>query len=838
MPPIPEPSRAPVSSSEIAAGIDRLGVVGSVLYVAAHPDDENTRLLAWLQGDRHLSTAYMSLTRGDGGQNLIGAERGESLGLVRTFELLGARAIDGASQYFSRATDFGYSKSAEETLKTWPRAEVLGDLVQVIRLHAPDIIVTRFSTAPPNHGHHTASALLAREAFELAGDPKAYPEQLKTVPPHRARALFENKSHWRFKEGDDLSAYLNVDVGTTDPLTGKTFTEVAARSRSQHKSQGFGSAPTFGAQKEYFEVTAVASGATQPKSLLGDFDFSWKRFPKTETVIKALEALRAGFDIRAPAASVPRLLAYMDAVEALPAEGLVGHYRALKLQEAGSLIAASLGLILDATVAAPVVGIGESVDGKITAFARNAPPAGVALKLGAAMFAGTKGALANNILSPEVDAALAAVMAGGTKGAPAVDLLNLEVPIERPFKFTAELAPPQDFGTIIADPRAIPAATVEVVVGGHVLQFRLPLRYVVTDPVAGERRSELAIVTPVTVTPEVSEGTVLPSPNGASVAIRYHIEAHGAPRKGTIEFTVPTNFTISPRTLSFDLKEGEVQISEVTVKPSASAVGVISGVVKVSGDRPRSFAMTRLTRIQYDHLPTLWKLRLSEVTVAPFDFKPGPAKRIGYIAGAADEVAESLRRVGYSVEAFDPAASFDPRKDPINRFDAIVVGIRALNVNAGLELHVDRLLRWVEAGGNLIWQYNVSSRHRPLGEVRLGPAPLEIGSGRVTDAGAAMQAILDGKGRRHSVLETPNRLVDSDFEGWVQERGLYFAAKWQTPWRPVFRIADPDEEALEGALMVAPHGKGHVVYTGLGFFRQLPAGVPGAFRLFANLVSL
>ncbi|HRE90119.1 MAG TPA: PIG-L family deacetylase, partial [Myxococcota bacterium] len=288
-----DPLRPALHMGELTLAVKRLSVVGSVLYVAAHPDDENTRLLSWLVGERGLLASYVSLTRGDGGQNLIGEELGPLLGLIRTHELLAARRIDGATQYFTRAVDFGYSKTADETMRLWDGSEqdaVLSDLVRVVRLTRPDVIVTRFSTTPPNHGHHIASAMLARVAFGAAADPDRFPRQREDgVEVHAATRLFENKSHWRFKEGEDLSKYHQLDVGAFSPLLGRSFAELAAASRTMHKSQGFGSAPTHGPQPEYFELVESRDGGP---SAVGDplagLDFTWRRFPGTEKVIKAL----------------------------------------------------------------------------------------------------------------------------------------------------------------------------------------------------------------------------------------------------------------------------------------------------------------------------------------------------------------------------------------------------------------------------------------------------------------------------------------------------------------------------------------------------------------------
>jgi LmbE family N-acetylglucosaminyl deacetylase len=808
-----EPERTPVSGAQILADIDALGVAGAVLYVAAHPDDENTRFLAWLARQRHLDTAYVSLTRGEGGQNLIGREREHALGRIRTFELLAARRIDGTRQFFTRALDFGYSKTAAETLSVWGREPILHDLVRVIRTHRPDIIVARFSTQPPNHGHHTASAILAAEAFALAADPA----HVDGLPPHQARHLFENKSHWRFAPNQDLSQYIQLDVNTYDPLSGMSPAEVAARSRSQHKSQGFGTAPAFGTTLEYFEHLQSAPGIAAPTGLFDGLDTSWRRFPGTDVVIRAHEALVRGFDGRAPGASAQALVAFVDAVSALPLNGAIGHARARALDRAGRILMHMAGLVIELRTPVAVATPSQSLLLELEAVARTASPA---VRIDAIVGPDGHRSAVDRTLAPGQPLKVPHPLIID----PAFDLLA-----------TAPGLPPRTPDhAIAADPRPLVTVGIALALAGRSFQLNLTPTFVSVDPVDGERRVPLDLAPPVSVTPEVAPDGALPVVNGAPASLEYTVAAHGAARKGTLRPRPPAGFAVAPTELPFELLDGAATKLTFQLRPASGAAprndhrAVVETDVLLDGQTTPAI---RRDVIRHAHLPPLSLHGPARITISSFALKAGRTRRIGYIPGADDEVMLALQRAGYEV------ATVDPANDTLDGFDAIVVGIRALNVQPQLEQHVERLLQFAEKGGRLVWQYNVSSRFRPLGKVRMGPAPLEIAQDRVTDERAVMTPIPGPDGRPHPVLLQPNPIGPADGEGWVQERGIYFASTWAAPWAPVLRMNDPDEPAVDGALLVAPHGRGAVIYTGLAFFRQLPAGVPGAFRLFANLVA-
>nr|WP_223755848.1 PIG-L family deacetylase [Myxococcus sp. RHSTA-1-4] len=797
-------------AGEIAAGLRRLGVTGSVLYVAAHPDDENTRFLAWLVGERGLRAGYLSLTRGDGGQNLIGTEQDELLGLIRTYELLAARRVDGAEQLFTRARDFGYTKSADEALRIWGHDEVLADVVLAIRRFRPDVIVTRFTTKPPNHGHHTASALLAEEAFAAAADPKRFPEQLAEVKPWKADRLLNNAATWNLAPGADMSGYLKVDVGGYDPLLGRSWGEISAESRSQHKSQGFGVPAARGPLLEYF--TPVAG--TRPKGdVFEGLDFSWKRWSGAEAVARAVDEAQKGFDPRAPHRGVPALVRVHEALSSLPDDN---PWKAYKLRETEALIAACAGLFLEARAAEPTAVPGTQVE--LNLMALNRSPA--ALRLVSVTLPGGESVVANTELAGHA-----------------------------PFKLTRKMALPQDAAistpywlrkpvtgglytlegadrALTGQPEGEPALAVTFVYEANGRRFSAtrPVVFVWTDPVRGELYRAFEIVPAVTAT---LERDVLMFPNGGAQSVSVVLAAGRAEASGKARLEVPEGWRVEPSEVPFQLAargDERTVVFKVTPPKGATGKGRLRAVVE-SGGRTESW---RVRTVSYEHIPPQAVRQPSEATLVPFSLAT-KVKRVGYIPGPGDRVAESLAAVGYEVTVLPEERLAGER---LERFEAILVGVRAFNANPRLAVHRERLLKYVEGGGRLVVQYNTNSRVGPL-TTFVGPYPLEIGRERVTDETAAMSPVAPSE----PLLRGPNTLSAADFEGWVQERGLYFASTWDSRYRPVFAMSDAGEAPLQGSLLVARHGKGAFVYTGLAFFRQLPAGVPGAYRLLANILA-
>ena len=816
------PSRQP-DAGEIALALRNLNAVGSVLYVAAHPDDENTRLLAWL-ASRGLRAGYLSITRGDGGQNLIGTEQDELLGLIRTHELLEARKIDGAEQLFTRARDFGYSKSADETLRVWGKEAILGDVVLAIRTFRPDVVITRFTTAPPNHGHHTASAVLAAEAFVAAADPRRFPEQLTGgVTTWQADRLLQNVSTWNLKPDADLSAHLRLDVGSYEPLLGRSIGEIAALSRSQHKSQGFGVAADRGPLLEYFTPLARAGGKAPPK---GDpFEglvLDWRRFPGSEAVSKALRLAAQQLDPAAPHKIVPTLLQAHDALGRHDASttDAARRWRDRKRADVERLIVACSGLFVEARATQATVVPGTTLPVDVTALLRS-PAAARLVSVG----------VGDRSLPGAV---LVEQQAFKTK-------LEVDVAAGAGVSTPYWLERPADGGRFVVDdvtmigrPEGGPALSARFSIafsrGGAAattLALDVPVTFVWTDPVRGELSRPVEIVPAVTAT---FARDVVMVVNGAPTEVAVVLTAGADQATGALRLAMPAGYEVEPATAPFALtRRAEEKTVVFRVTPSSSS-SKPSGRVFVQAlvdDKPAR----RARAIAHPHIPPLTVRAPSTSALVPVTLAI-QGKRIGYIPGPGDKVAESLAAVGYDVTLLPEARLASITPDELARLDAVVVGVRAFNAEPRLAVHRDKLLAWVAAGGHLVVQYNTNSRVGPLA-AGVWPAPLEIGRQRVTDEAADVVAV----DPRDSLWSTPNRLGPADFEGWVQERGLYFASTWDPIFKPMLSMHDPGEPDERGALVVARHGKGSFTYTGLAFFRQLPAGVPGAYRLLANVLA-
>jgi LmbE family N-acetylglucosaminyl deacetylase len=800
-----QPPRQP-NAAELARAIDRLSVVGNVLYVAAHPDDENTRLLGWLANEKLARTAYLSLTRGDGGQNLIGSEQGPLLGLIRTQELLAARRVDGAEQYFTRARDFGYSKTPDETLAIWGRAEVLADVVWAIRRFKPDVIITRFSPkSVDTHGHHTASALLAEEAFHAAADPAFHPEQVKEVGVWQAKRIVWNKGVWNANPGEDLSAFLKLDVGAFNPALGVSYGELAATSRSMHKSQGFGAASTRGPSPEYFQVLA---GDPMTHGLFDGVDQSWSRVRGAEKLRELFARARAQYRPEAPESAIPALLGAQAALDALP----VNPWKAEKQHELGDVIAACAGLYVEATAADFSAAPGTELKVAVSAINRS----GAQLALKEVRLPGGVVARLDQPLGHE----------------PFLLERAVTVPPETPFSNPYWLAEAPEPGlyrapdpALIGLPEQPPALTVELVLraGDRTLTVTRAVAYKWTDPVAGERWRPLEIVPAVMVNPATP---VLMFPDAQPHALKVLLKAGVAKAKGVLAPELPAGWKAEPPSLPFALEDkgAEEELSFQVRPPAAPGSGKLRLVASVGEQK----LARGVHRIEYGHIPIQTLFPEAEVKLVRFDLKK-TKKRIGYIAGAGDEVAAALRQVGYEVTLLSDEAL---RNSPMTMYDAIVVGVRAYNTNIRLPYYKKRLMDYIKSGGTMVVQYNTTNRwSKPLPEI--GPYPFEISQERVTDENAAITR----EPQDHPLLTRPNRILDEDFTGWIQERGLYFAGKWAKEYETPLSMHDPGEPARKGGVLVARYGKGAFIYTGLAFFRQLPAGVPGAYKIFANMIS-
>jgi LmbE family N-acetylglucosaminyl deacetylase len=825
------PPRQP-NAAEIALGLRKLGVVGSVLYVAAHPDDENTALLATLANGALVRAGYLSVTRGDGGQNLIGSEQGPELGLIRTQELLAARRIDGAEQFFTRARDFGYSKSPEETLRIWGKDAVLADMVTVIRRFRPDVLVTRFSPGPADtHGHHTASAILAMEAFRAAADPHFHPEELTGgVTAWQAARLYWNRSSWNIKPGEDLSGHIKMDVGGYNAFLGASYGELAADSRSMHKSQGFGVARSRAPAIEYFKLLAEAGRPTKKGAakrdasdvgLFDGVDLSWGRFAGAARVRALIDRLVAKFDPAAPSASIAALLAVDAALDVVADAG----WRAVKKREVRDLVLACAGIFAEATV--PDFRAAPGTELAITASVVDRSP--VPVRLEEVRFPFAAGA-------ERVGQALAVPNAGGAA-------LALET--KRTVRLPADLAlstpywletPPEPGLYRVADPALIGApegpSKLEIdftfAVAGRRFTVARPVVYKWTDPVMGERLRPLEVTPLVSVAPDAG---VLLFPGGATKTLGVRLSAGAPSLTGTLRFEAPSGWSVTPSSVPFSLAAKGSEATFVFQVGSAAKKALPGpGTLRVVADVDGWHLSREVVRIEHAHIPIQTLLVDADVRLVPIDLKI-EGKKVGYFPGPGDEVPSALRGVGYEVTLLGDEA-FGAGAAALGRFDAIVIGVRAFNTDERLRAAHATLMAYVEAGGVLVAQYNTNNRFAPL-ETPIGPWPFEISQKRVTDETAAVTFTSP----RHPALTTPNAIGPSDFEGWAQERGLYFPDKWDPKYEAPLSMHDPGEAPLSGGLLWAHAGRGIFVYTGLAFFRQLPAGVPGAFRLFANLLA-
>ena len=798
------------NAGEIQLALQKLNVLGRVLYIAAHPDDENTNLMAlWSNGSLY-ETAYLSITRGDGGQNLIGPELRERLGVIRTEELLAARRVDHGKQFFSRAIDFGFSKTAEETMRIWDHDKILSDVVWVVRKFRPDVIVTRFSPEDQlTHGHHTASAILAGEAFSAAGDPNRFPEQLAFVKPWRPTRLVWNTSPFFFSNRNlpfDPTGLTVLEAGGYNSLLGKAYTEIAAASLSMHKSQGVGSPPRRGARKEYFKLL---EGQPMTTSLFEGIDTNWSRVANSESIATQIRQIISQFLPADPAASVPELLKLRQAMNGIKDDSWVPEKKA----ELDGIIAACLGLHVEASTTNEAITPGQTATIKLEAINRCNIP--VTLQEIRFSLSGD---------SMKIDAAL-----------PSNELvtrdLSCKIPENTPYSQPYWLRKSGTLGafavdeqTLVGLPENPPDLPVEIVlqVNGQELRYIVDTKYRLVDPVAGELRRPLVIEPPVFA--KVANSVLIFATNQPK-SVGVHITAATGSAKGELKLAVPQGWGVYPASIPIDLKAADAgMVATFTVKPpDQDSEGTLRAVVSIDG---RDYSLGRV-RISYPHIGVHTLMPPAEARLVRADIRE-KGERIGYIPGAGDDVPESLQQIGYSVKILSES---DITAENLKQFSAVVLGVRAYNTQERIANWLPELFAYVKAGGVAVAQYNTLAE---LKTDQLAPYPLEISRDRVTDENAEVRILAPD----HSLMTTPNKITSKDFEGWVQERGLYFPKKWDPAWTAILSSNDPKEKPLDGGLLVAKSGKGFFIYTSYSWFRQLPAGVPGAYRLVANMLSL
>lgn len=803
------------TASEIHESIKKLNVLASVLYVAAHPDDENTRLISYMANDLKARTAYLSITRGDGGQNLIGTELSELLGLIRTQELLAARRIDGGEQRFTRANDFGFSKHPNETLTIWDKDKVLSDVVWAIRTFKPDIIINRFDHRSPGttHGHHTSSALLSMEAFDLANDQTKFPEQLKNTSVWQPKRLFFNTSWWfygsqeRFNEADKTNL-LSLDVGTYFPALGLSNNEISALSRSEHKSQGFGNTGIRGSETEYIELLK-GDLPNDKRNIFDGIDITWNRVKNGNAIGTLLAQIEKDYDFKNPAASIPKLIEAYKLVQNLEDT----HWKSIKTEEIKSVIAACAGLFLEVVAETNHATINDKVQLKVEAINRSSFDM---------LLKSVDISTLNETLNP--NEAL-------TENIRRNYDLSITIPKNSDYSTPYWLSEKGSLGMyqvanplLIGTPESQPALTAQFVIefDGFSIPFEKPIVYKTNDPVKGE------VYKPFEIIPEVASHiseSVIIFENDQQKDIQVVVKANRDNLEGVVSIQHPNDWSVFPKQQKVTIanKGQEQMVTFTVIPPKQQSNASFSPVVNVNGVNYSK----KLVEITYDHIPHQTVLLPNDSKVIRLDIQKN-GDNIGYIEGAGDVIPESLKQIGYNVVIINPN---DMTSELLQRFDAIVIGIRAYNTVEALKFKQQLLFDYVAQGGNMIVQYNTNSR---LNVDVLAPYDLQLSRDRVTDETSDVRFL----NPNHELLNYPNKITEQDFEGWVQERGLYFPNKWANEFTPILSMSDKGESPKDGSLLVAKHGKGYYIYTGLSFFRELPEGVAGAYRLFANMLSI
>ncbi|MFV8225680.1 PIG-L family deacetylase [Christiangramia aquimixticola] len=803
------------SSSEIYSQLKKLNFLGSVLYIAAHPDDENTRLISYFSNHKHARTAYLSLTRGDGGQNLVGPDLREKLGIIRTHELLAARKIDGGEQFFTRANDFGYSKTPSETLEIWNKDEVLNDVVWAIRKFRPDVIINRFDHRTPGstHGHHTSSAILSVEAFDLSGNKTEFPTQLKYVQAHQPKRLFFNTSPW-FYGGDeafaeaDKSKFISFDTGTYFPLKGLSNPEIASLSRSQHRSQGFGSTGSRGKQMEYIELIK-GDMPEEDSDIFDGIDTSWNRLKGGKPIGDILQAVENDFNFEDPSASLPQLIKAYQLIQKLEDE----HWKALKTEQIKDIIYAVSGLFLEAVVEKPTAIPSESI--KVQLEAINRSDANIQLKA-------------------------VTLYPNNSEIQPSISLKNNDswnssvvftIPEKAQYTSPYWLRDKSSMGMYTVNDqtlRGLPVnpdyavAKFQLKIEGVDLVFTQPLVHKYNDNVLGETYKNFEIVPALNL--RFNE-ELLVFNNGESKLVSLEVVSNTSKISGKVNLTAGKGWKIEPVASSFSINQpgGIEKLSFKITPPTEASETRLIPTALVEGKTYDK----QLTEINYGYFPDQNIIEQAGMKLVKLEIEK-KGEHIGYIHGAGDSGPESLEQMGYSVSILSPGMI---TTNNLKKFDAIVLGIRAYNTIDELKFRQKALMEYVENGGTLIVQYNTN---RGLLVDKLAPYPLTLSRDRVTNENAKVEFLAP----EHPVLNYPNKLSNADFGNWVQERGLYFPDSWGEQFTPILSMNDDGETPKTGSLLVVQYGKGYYIYTGLSFFRQFPEAVPGAYRLFANMLSI
>lgn len=802
-----------LNPSEIFHEIKKLEVLASVLYLAAHPDDENTKVLSYFANDLKANTAYLSLTRGDGGQNLIGNELRELLGVIRTQELLKARQVDGAQQFFSRANDFGYSKEPTETLNIWDQTTVKEDIAYVVRTFKPDIIINRFNHRTPRttHGHHTASAMLMVDLFEQVGLTTYFPEQAKSIGTWQPKHLFFNTSWWfyggreQFQKADK-SNLVGINAGKFIRELGASNQEIASKSRSQHQSQGFGSAAQRGDDIEYLEL--IKGNMPQNKDLFEGIDISWNRVKNGSKIKILVENIIATFQHQNPEASLPKLLEAYQLINQINDY----YWKNIKLKDLKNIIHQILCLVAEATTQEPFATHLDQVNLRLEFISRSSTKASIKE---AKLLFNEQVILENLALTPNE---------------PYQETISFTVPNNLAFNSPHWLKNNYTEGMYNTNtpesvmPEIPTAMQMQYVVdlNGVPLNFTTPITYKFTDRVRGE------LYEPFVITPKIS----------LSWAESVTLFADNKPKEVAVNVTSYKDKLTGKLKINYDktlwsVQPESIEINQLSKQASTTFQFQVSPLKTAVSEFPtlnfediygQNFEHT-LQKINYQHIPHQYVMLKAKTKWSSENIKIGKQK-IAYIMGAGDEVPNNLSMMGYDVSVVNAA---DLNETNVKAFDVFITGIRAYNTDRALVQKQALLLEAVSHGKKMIVQYNTSD----VLSRNIGPFPFRISRDRVTEEDAPITFLAPN----HPVMHQPNQLTTKDFDGWVQERGLYFPDEWDARYTPILAANDKDESPKNGMLLIAKHGKGHFIYTGISFFRQLPAGVEGAYKLMSNLIS-
>ncbi len=806
-----------VSSADILLQLQKLNTIGSVLYIAAHPDDENTRLLGYLANEQKVYTTYLSLTRGDGGQNLIGKEQGAALGLIRTNELVAARNTDKAMQTFSRAYDFGYSKTPEETFEKWKEEEILKDVIKTIRTTKPDVIFTRFPTnGDGGHGHHTASAMLAITAFDMAGNKDKFTYQLNNVTPWQSKRLYWNA--WAPEPNEIDTTLLKLNVGVYNNLLGKSYTELSAESRSNHKSQGFGSTRTRG---EYIEYFKYYKGDSAKQSIFEGMDFTWKRFSATASIEKDISEIINNYNALNPNKSTPALVALYKKLNAISTtDENANFYIKKKMADLQTIIVNCAGIFTEVAAEDYSLVNGDKIKLTLNAIARNATD----VTINNISINNTWDSAINYKLKPNILFISKTTL-----------LINNKINSNPYWLQNGIVNNKFVVNDITFTGEPINTSIIPVVLNINILGQNFSINKEVvhrfTDPVRGEVYRNIEILPKVTLNFKDKNVVFAVNPDKKvatyTKTISLIVKANTNNVKGNLYVINKSNNKVSLPINTFEIakKNDETKVNvNIELKNFSEAVEI--AVIAVDGTD--TFTQS-IQRIDYEHIPNQFILKPASIKIVPV-VSANTSYNIAYVKGAGDDVASCLEQINYNVKVLDAA---DVENEDLSKYKAVIMGIRAYNTNELLFLQYTKLKSYVKDGGNLIVQYNTNSRVGPLNS-KIGPYPFTISRDRVTNENAIIKITQPN----HPMVNKPNKITDADFDNWVQERGLYFASGIDSNYTTIFAMQDPGEKELTTSTIITAYGKGNFVYTGLAFFRQLPAGVPGAYRLFSNIIEL